>query len=712
MDKIKNNSRYFAALLIVVAVMAVYVVRLVDWQLIKGSSFLEKSHKSTTATIPMDAARGQILDISGNGLAVNRTGYAIVFDKTYLTRDTQNKTIAQLITLMKKRGEKWTDILPIKLNEKGQYEFIAGQEKEAATLKSKYYLNMNPYATADECMSEMVKKYEVTGYSPADTRDIISVRYNMTKTGFSIAVPYTFAPDVSRDTVGIVSENTNLLPGAAAKVTTMRQYPNGALAPQIIGTIGAISQEEYKELENKGYSLNDRLGKSGIEQAFESTLRGKTGEKSVLVSPSGSYTETIAKTPSPGNSLYLTLDSRLQAVVNASLAKNVQETQANGKKLSAQNYKGTSSKHGEDCVAGSVVVLRVKDFSVLAAATYPSYDLTNYLTDSNYYNSLIQNKDRPLINRAFNGIFTPGSVVKPCTALAALQEKAITTSTLIEGNSKYTRFASTGLVLGSIGNYGMIHLNYAIQKSSNSFFYEVGYRLGITPLNLYQKHFGLGVKTGIELSESSGVLAGPSQRAAAGHGSWYDADTVQCAVGQSDNKFTPLQLATYTATLANNGVRLKPHLVDKVTDYSGKKVISQTPTQEVDNVGVSQPYMDYVKQAMRSVATDGTASSVFKDYGIAIAAKTGTAVQDNHSDNVTFIGYAPFDKPEIAVAVVLEYGATSAYSLGVAKDIFDAYFLGKTVDANGNLVMPSAATPAAGSSSGASSAGTAGSNAG
>nr|WP_319489630.1 penicillin-binding transpeptidase domain-containing protein [uncultured Caproiciproducens sp.] len=702
MDKLKEYSRYFACGLIVFAILAVYTLRLVDWQILNGASFLEAANKSSASTVVMDAARGEILDMNGVGLAVNKTGYAIVFDRAYMKADTQNKTIHQLIQLLTQRGEKWTDILPIKLNAKGKYEFIPGQEKEAATLKSKDFLNMNSYATADECMAEMVKKYKVTAYSPADTRNIIAVRYNMTKSAFGISAPYTFAGDVSKDTVAIISENSSMLPGATAKVTTVREYPSGSLVPHVIGTIGSISQEEYDTLKDKGYAFNDRLGKSGIEQAFENMLRGKSGEKVVETTNTGAVaSETVKTTPVSGDTVYLTIDSKIQNVLNVSLANNVKATQANGRKLSAQNYKGMSSGHGEDCVAGGAVVLRIKDFSVLAASTYPTYDLTEYLNDSNYYTSLIQNKDKPLINRAFNGVFTPGSIIKPYVALAALQEKAITTSTRIEGNSVYRRFPN--LPLGSIGNYGMITVNYAIEKSSNSFFYEVGYRLGITNMNLYAKRFGLGVKTGIELSENAGILGGPSERAAAGGGGWFDADTVEAAVGQADNKFTPLQLATYTATIANNGVRLKPHLVSKVTDYARKNVVSQTAAEAVDNIGVSQSYIDYVKQAMRSVATGGTASSMFKNYGIAIAAKTGTAVQTPHSDNVTFVAFAPYDNPEIAVAVVLEHGATSLYSNTIAKDIFDAYFYGKTVDSSGNLVMPSASGTASGAASGQTS---------
>ena len=701
MEKLKDNARLIFCGLIIFAVLAVYSLRLVDWQILNGSSWLKQANDSSTAKVKMDAARGEILDVNGVGLAVNKTGYAIVFDRAHMPTGSANKTIAQLVSLLNQRREKWEDILPITLDKNGKYQFIAGQDKEAATLKSKDFLNMNSYATADECMAELVKKYDVTGYTPAETRAIVSVRYNMTKSGFGLSAPYTFAQDVSKDTVAIISENSQRLPGATVKVTTVRQYPSGDLMPHILGYVGAISQEEYNELKGKGYAFNDRLGKGGVEQALESTLRGKEGEKVVQTTNTGALeSETVTQPPASGDSVYLTINSNLQKVLNASLAKNIQATREHAAVLNAEHYQGTSSMHGEDCVAGAAVVLNVKDFSVLAASTYPSYDLNKYLDDSSYYSTLVQDKTKPLINRAFNGIFTPGSIVKPYVALTALQEGSITTSTRILGNSVYTRFPD--LPLKSIGNYGLITANYAIEKSSNSFFYEVGYRTGISSLNLYAPRFGLGVKTGIELSESSGVLAGPAERKSSG-GAWYDADTVEAAVGQSDNQFTPLQLATYVATIANNGVRLKPHLVSKITDYTRKDVIKQTAPETVESIGVSQSYLDYVKKAMHSVATDGTASSMFKNYGIPLAAKTGTAVLTPHSDNVTFVGFAPYDNPQIAVAVVLEHGATSLYSLSVAKDIFDAYFYGKTVDANGNLVMPSSSTPSSGASSGTQS---------
>jgi penicillin-binding protein 2 len=698
-----RGRRVFAGLL-VLAVFLIYALRLFDWQIINGASFLEQADNSSLYKVQMETSRGEILDSSGNGLAVNRTGYSIVFDKAYLTSDTENQTILTLIHLLDKRGEQWEDELPITINSNGEYEFVSGKEKEIQTLKSKDFLNVESYATAEQCMQHLIDWYDCGGYSKQDTRDIVSVRYNMTKSGFSVSNPYTFAREVSKETVQILSENSMRLPGVQIQLTTEREYPDGTLMPHILGTLGAISADEWETLKDEGYAYNDRIGKSGIEQAFESTLRGKTGEKVIELTGQGNVaSETVTTPPQPGNTVYLTIDSRLQKVLNTSLAQNVQAARENGEKLCAQNYKGSSSGHGEDCVAGGAVVIRVKDFAVLAASTYPTYDENEYLNDTDYYNQLLQDETLPLFNRAFNGIFTPGSVVKPYVALVALQENVITTSTRILGNSLYTRFLDVGLPLRSIGNYGMITADFAIQKSSNSFFYEVGYRTGISTLNLYAPRFGLGVKTGIELSESAGVLAGPAERQASG-GSWWDADTVEAAVGQSDNQFTPLQLATYAATIANNGTRLRSHIVDKITNYARDQIISQTQPEVVENVGIDQEYFDYVKKAMRSVATDGTASSIFRNYPIPIAAKTGTAVLTPHSDNVTFIAFAPYEDPEIAIAVVLEHGAYGKYSMTVAKDILDAYFYGKTVDENGNLVMPSAADQALqNTSSGASS---------
>ncbi len=718
MRKLQEYSRYIFCIFLLIVVFAVYVLRLADWQIVQGASWLQKSDSTSSSIVKLDASRGEILDVNGNGLAVNKTGYSIVFDKTYMTKGTENKTILELTKILAKRGETWVDELPITANAKGQYAFVSGKEKEIATMKSRDFLNLNSYATADQCMQEMIKRYDCASYSAADIRTIVSVRYNMEKSYFSISTPYTFAENVSQDTVSIVSENAPSLPGTTIKVTTVRQYPSPTLMPHILGTVGSLSQDDYTELKSEGktysdtnlsgYTYNDHIGVGGIERALESFLRGKSGQKTIETTNTGALaSENKITAPVNGNTVYLTIDSRLQAVANASLAKNIKGAQEYGKENAT-----SKDKAGSDCVRGGVVVLNVKDFSVLAAATYPSYDMTQ-LDNISYYNSLLQDVNKPLVNNAFNGVFMPGSAFKPMVAAAALQEGVINRNSTVFCTGVYDRWTTYRPTCHN--NYGVTNVITALQKSCNIFFYETGFNLGISNIDLYGKRFGLGQKTGIEISESSGTIAGPEERKAAG-GKWMDnsADVVQTAIGQSDNAFTPLQLATYCATIANNGVRLKTHLVSKVTDYSRKTVISQTKPTVVDNVGVSQANLSIVKEGMRACVTSGTAAHAgygFLNYDIPVAAKTGTAENPPHSDNVTFIGFAPYDNPQIAVAVVLEYGAKSKFSLGVARDMFDAYFKGYTVDAGGNIVDPkTVSSTASGTASGTTSSTTSSTN--
>ena len=688
--KKKGSGRYLFMVVFVLAIVAVFIFRLADWQLVHGFQWLKAADQSSTYAVKMDAARGEILDSKGVGLAVNETGYAIQFNGATMRDSSKNKTILALIRLLDSQNEKWTDEFPIQVNSSGKYEFISGRDADIKYLKSKSFLNVNPYATADECMKHLVDKYKCTGYSVKDTRNILSVRYNMAKTGFTVSTPYIFAPDVSQNTVAIISENSSNLPGVEAKVTAERKYPFGTLMPQIVGSIGAMSSDQYKALKDKGYEMNSRIGEGGIEQYAESWLRGKEGEETVKFGTDGSLTsETVAQKPTSGDTVWLTIDSNLQKVLNKSLADNVKATNENGQK----NHTATDPK-GSDCVGGAAVVLRVKDFAVLAAATYPTYDQNRYASDSDYRVQLLNDqKTYPLINRAFNGQFTPGSCFKPSVALAALQEGAITDKTTFTCNGIF--------VLGDLrlrcwlkSGHGTLTVRNALAESCNVFFCNTAVHTGISAMNLYAKRLGLGQKTGVEIGESAGTLAGLAERKNSG-GTWTEGDTAQAGIGQSDNMLTPIQLATMAATVANNGVRLKTHVIDKVTDYTRKNTIYTTPTMQMDSIGVSAQNLKIVQEGMRAVCTKGTAASYFSNYGIAIAGKTGTGqTGENRSDNVSFIGYAPYDNPQIAIAVVLEHGATSKYSNQIAKDIFDAYFFGKTVDANGNFVTSPAVSAA------------------
>lgn len=714
MNRLKGLSRYVFCVVVMLIVFAAYGLRLMDWQILNGSYWLNVATRTNTSSVKMTAARGEILDRNGEALAVNKTVYAIVFDKVYLTKETQNRTILQLTALLEKRGEAWRDELPIQVTSTGAYEFIPDRESDVAALIK--HLRLNVYATAEQCVHQMVETYEAGGYSPAQTRTILSVRYNMEKSGFSVSVPYTFATDVSPETVSIVSENAHTLPGAAIEVTTVRDYPDGTVAPQLLGTLGAISQEEYAKqkeqgntysLDNPGgYAYNDSIGKSGIEDAFEDTLRGKSGIKVIETTRTGSLASTtVTQPPVAGNSVFLSIDKNVQRVAQASLAKNITYAREEGER--------SRDKRGADAVAGGAVVLNVKDFSVLAAATFPTYDLNLYNSDPAYVSSLFKDETKPLYDRALVGSFMPGSSFKPVVAAAALQEGIINSSTIITCRRVYTFWGPGNYQPTCMGYHGPLNVVQALQKSCNIFFYDTGRRLGIDTMALYAKRFGLGQKTGLEIrNEGVGLVSTPQARVAAG-GVWQGGDVVQAAIGQADNSFTPVQLATYVSTLVNDGVRYKTHLISKVTNYNRDKVVMENDPNapiKVDNVNVSKENLNIVKQGMRAVTQPGGTAASFANYGIAVAAKTGTAQVPPHSDNVVFVGFAPYDNPEIAVAVVLEYGAYSKYSTAVARDIMDAYFFGKTVDENGDLVFPKTepeetdASSSAGSEAPASSA--------
>lgn len=667
-EKRFTNKRIRICMIILLVIFCGFLVRLFDWQILSGEEYKQLAVKSTAYTVTTDATRGEILDRNGVGLAVNRTGYRIALDKLYIDDEKLDNTILRLIDLLKTRGEEWIDILPIEKSGSG-YAFKADSASEIKTLKSSDVLNLKQKDTAKKCVELLKKRYDIKGkYTAADLLNLLSVHYNMERTRYSNTNAYIFAENISPDMVAIVSENTQSVSGVEIQTYLTRYNPSGSLAPHILGALGSITQEEYeaKQKDGKDYGFNDSIGKFGLELAYEDELKGVGGEKIVSKNADGNITGVMRSVDAkPGNTLYLTLDSKLQSVTAKALATQITAARNNGKALG----KGK----GEDCETGAAVMLRVKDFSVLAAASYPTYDLNRYSEYGKYYVKLATSKTAPMYNRAFVGSFAPGSVFKPCVAAAALQEGVITPSTQITCTKYYSYYPTNPVAC--MGTHGAIGLDTALAKSCNYYFAETGRRLGIGTMYLYAEKFGLGEKTGLEVSESSGFLAGRDSR------SWQDGNTVQAAIGQSDNAFTPVQLATYVATIANNGVRLRTHLVGEIRNYERNKTVYKYNSKKPEVIGtsgVSQHNLDIVRHAMRDVVASqsGTAYSVFGNYKVPVAAKTGTA-ENAGSDHTVFICYAPYDKPEVAVAVVLEHGAYGRYSMGVAKSMLDEYFKDK-----------------------------------
>lgn len=670
--EVKSSKTPITVCIIITLVFfAMFTFRLVDWQLINGEKYKELSTRSTSYTVKTDATRGEILDKDGNGLVVNTTHYKIVIDKLYADENTLDNTILLLINLMDATGEEWEDTLPIEISQNGACSYKKGFDKEIEYLLSEEFLGIDKNTSAQDCYNKLVERYEIKGdYTSAQQRNIVSVRYNMELTGYSSSNPYIFAKDIDRDTVSAVSENTQGVSGVDVQTYLIRGAQDADIAPHILGALGSITEDEYKELSetDKEYSLTDETGKFGIELAFEEQLKGEGGTKIIKRNSDGTIVDTVETIDAqPGNTVYLTLDNELQKTAVKSLAENVKSAKAAGEEESQR----TGEKLvGEDCESGAVVMLSVKDFSVLAAASYPTYDLNKYSEYGSYYVKLAEDENSPMYNRAFVGSFACGSVYKPCVAGAALEEKVIDTETEIYCKQKYDYYPTN--VVNCMHYHGDENVIGAITQSCNYFFAETGRQLGIETMYLYSEKFGLGEYTGVEIEESKGTLAGRDST------NWMPGNTVQAAIGQSDNAFTPLQLATYTATIANDGTRLKTHLVSKITNYERTETIKDYNTQTiVDTCGISQENLEIVQKAMLEVTQneDGTAYSMFGNYKVKVAAKTGTA-ENSGSDHSTFICYAPYDNPEVAIAVVLEHGAKGRYSMQIAKDLLDTYFAG------------------------------------
>lgn len=662
-----NKIRVTLCVLITLVIFGAFAVRLFDWQILNGKHYAQLAQSSVSYNVKSEATRGEILDVNGVPLAVNETGYNVVIDKLYLDYDRLNEIITMLLNLMNARSEKWVDILPVKYAESRGYFFSSDSEDELSLLAREDMCNLPTDAQPQQFIESLANRYSAQDITDKKTqRDVISVRYNMEKTGFSNSNPYTFAENISTDTVAVVSEHTQGVGGVEILTTLIRTNKNPTLAPHLVGALGYITQEEYntKTLEGKSYGYDDKIGKFGIEAAFEDTLKGTEGTKIVQKNYDGTVVNVVETVDAkPGNTLYLTINSKYQQAANKALEENIKAAKASG---ISSGGKG----NGEDCEAGAAVMLSVKDFSVLACASYPNYDLEKYGRYDDYYVSLSTDKTSPLYNRALNGSFAPGSIFKPCVAAAALEEEAISADTKIDCTRYYDYYPSD--IVACMGYHGKTNLSTALEVSCNYFFAEVGRRLGIDTMYLYAEKFGLGVKTGIEVAESTGILAGRDSK------NWYEGNTVQAAIGQSDNAFTPIQLATYAATIANNGTRLKTHVVDKIVNYSRDTVIMQNDKSKpevVEKVSISQKNLDIVKQGMRSVVADpnGTANYAFGNYRVNVAAKTGTA-ENSGSDHTTFICFAPYEKPEVAIAVVIEHGAKGKYSTSVAKALLDAYF--------------------------------------
>ncbi len=677
-----SKARFRIIKFIMLVMLAAIAWKLFDLQIINGEKYLEVATDRLTMNITEKAPRGEIVDRYGVPLVTNKVGYSVVLQRAGQSNEELNAVIKQLIDLFYQEKCEYNDTLPITY---APYEFVFEDEDGDGTgntelvkwFEENKYTNkkITNYMSAPEIISAYKELYGVSDiYSEDDIRRIVGIRYEADIRGFSQVSPFTVADDVSVNVVAKIKERSNDFKGVSISNTYMREYQKPGLATHILGRTGKISAEEYEELSSAGYGMNEILGKQGIEKWGEKYLRGidgTTGSIKLSGTEGASLIENID--PIPGNSITLTIDSRLQERVEKSLEENIKRIQKSG---------GIKDKDGSDCNAGAAVVIDIKTGDTLAAASYPSYDMSRFNED---YQSLLENEAKPMWNRAVSGLYSPGSTFKPLVAIAAMESGNLKPGEIIEDKGIYTAYKDyrpTCWIWSESDmtqTHGHLDVSGAIENSCNYFFYEVGNRMGIKVLDEYAQKFGLGEYTGIELGEeSSGSMASPEYKKSIIKNitsrDWYDGDTLQASIGQSYSLFTPVQLANYAAAIANGGTHYKVNLVKSIRSSVDGSLVYEAVPEIRDSVEMDKKVWQAVKNGMRRVIDEGSAASVFTDYDIPIGGKTGTAQVGNGSNNAVFIAYAPFDNPEIAVSVVLEHGVRGTNAANVAKDIFDFYF--------------------------------------
>lgn len=653
-----SKKRNTAVIILITLVFAAFIFKLWDIQVVSAGNARQAAVKGVE--IDVEPVRGEILDSDGNTLATSRQVRTVIFN--YFTfpssgeSEKRNQIISELITLFDRAGAKWIDELPIKVNKKGELVFAKGKENEVSYLRSAAFLDLNPYATVENCFDALVRKYSLENFPLREARNIASVYYSMVKDGFNSSTPYVFAKDISASLASDIKEKSDVFIGVDVQVKSEREYPDGTLAAHLLGIVGSISAEEYEAKKEDGYSLNDTIGKNGIEYTYESNLRGEKGKKRIISDSDGNTTEKYISLPKNGDTVILTIRKDIQKTAQDALKKLILDFKADNANVTG----------------GSVVVMDTKSNDILACASYPTYDLSKYSKNASKLNT---DPNKPLWNRALMSTYTPGSTIKPAVAMAGLEEKIIDKSTIVTCTGIYTHYKDYRPTC--TGVHGSLNVVYALFNSCNIFFYETSRLLGIEKLNDYFTMFGLGEETGVEIGESKGIVDSVEFRTEKGE-LWTPGLTIQAGIGHGDNQFTPIQLCSYASVIANRGVRHKAHFVKSIMKSDYSETVYTAQDQILSKANFSDKNWNLVYEGMLLVGTESYVD--FSGVPVKVAAKTGTTTVQKagngkkEKNNGLIIAFAPYDDPQIAVSVVVE-GATSGGSTApVAAAIMEQYF--------------------------------------
>jgi penicillin-binding protein 2 len=670
MSKISSFIR--STILAAVVVIASFMcgLKLLQIQIADGGKYLAMTQSTRTVTQDIEAARGKIADSSGNILNTNKIVYTVNLQSSSLEAGTENDIIYRVLTVLIENGEEWNESIPI--TKTAPYEFT-DDESAVSTLKSK--LNVGGYATVDNVMYQLYKTYEIgEEYDEQMRRYIAGVRYEMQIKDFSLRNKFVLASGISEDTVHELKELSALLSGVDITESWEREYLDGDLAPHIRGTVGAISADKYAELQSSGYTLNDVIGLSGVEQALEDELRGTRGVRTITCDSDGvELSDEVTTEPQAGNSVMLTIDSNFQRMVQEIVQYHMDF-------LHSPYYTTAhdAQHRGTECYAGAAVVLDVKTGGVLACVSLPGYDLNDYVEN---YSEVLNRDYSPVFNRALNGTYRPGSTFKTITATAGLAEGVITPSTLITCNQVYTYYSPWEPTC--TGYHGAIPVDEGLHYSCNIFFYETARLLGIERLASWAYRFGVGQDLGFELSMATGQMTSLELYDELNL-EWNEGNVIQAGIGQMETALTPMHLAVQAMTIANKGVRYEPHIVKAVYNYDFTELIyEKEPVVAEDMSEGMEEIFETVTEGMKKVSTNAnfllgdTWANVYDYVGVGkenVATKTGTPQTSLTVYNSAVIGFYPADDPEIAFGIVME---KAEFSRHIAANIISAYVTGE-----------------------------------
>ncbi|MBO4915241.1 MAG: penicillin-binding protein A [Oscillospiraceae bacterium] len=672
----KLRRRLFTLCLMFMLCIGVYTVSMFNAQIVHGADYKAMSVRTNTIVEPVEASRGIITDRNGKVLVSNRAAYTLTFDPSLVESAEINNELLRLIALLRREGVEWVDELP--LTDAAPYAYDLSVPRSGMLIK---YLTSKKWVedgmTTDE-MRDGVSPQNVfelmctefgvdESLSATQRRALVGLRYSLATAKMDGDGTFRFASGVDVTLISLLKDGG--YNGVKVGTTSVREYQTEC-APHILGHIGKIQNwDDYKDKE--GYRWNDLVGIDGVEAAFEDYLRGTDGKRVVTMNTDGKVISELYSTePKPGYNISLTIDADYQAEVEQIITEAVEKmTEADGIDRGA-----------------AAAVIQIGTGDALALATYPTFSRKTFNRD---FAQLNEDPMHPMLNRATQWAFAPGSTFKPAVAVAALESGIITTQTKIRDLGVYKFYDLNLKCWIWPGNHGLVNVTDAITVSCNYFFYEVGKLTGIATLEKYAKAFGLGVPTGIEIPESVGTMTSPEYVNSLKGQHWTDGFTLQAAIGQAYDLFTPLQLANYIATLAGGGERYKAHLLKDVSEYDSAVPVYVYSEPPVETVEISDKNLRAVLTGMRRLVTDGSVRNEFRDCVVDAAAKTGTAQTGGKGtiSNGVFVAFAPYDDPQIAIAVVIEKGDTGSALASTAVKIINAYFTAADPSISGENVL-------------------------